>query len=301
MLLTVLDPALLVYRYADWRVREDHCLRRFAALTLHRRMIREYGQKLAMSDGFAAVIQQCFPWNSDCQGVPELRDLRQFFFHELGRAHYVRTLFSGKADIEPQRVVCQLVEGDDVVACWVKLVCSCVIEAAASDFQPQIGTWDTSDARATSGHVALTIVECDAGGTAIAYHVPLVWDRDTWASQLATQDWWPDLHRCVEFYFAASPDMRQYRGTRREPLKFECTAAFCKSADRHCREDQSIRRALIKALTKKVHGIQDSGLGDERFRKVRRFRVTGDFRVHYLDEDGVLVLLEFGHHDVGGA
>lgn len=301
MLLTALDPALLIYRYPDWRENEEHCLRRFAALALHRRMIRQYGQKLAMSDGFASVIQHDFPWTSDYRGIGELRDLRQFILEDLQRAHNVHTRFSGTAHIEPAGVVCQHADAADVVDCWKELLCGCVLEALSSEFQPQVATWDTHDVHECNGTLVLATAGGDGRGLTEQHRLPLVWDEDSWAEQLATLDWWPDLHRCVEFCFAANPDMRHHEAARARPLEFECTAAFSRSVDRFCQEEEFIRRSLIKALTKKVYGIQDTGLRDERFRSVRRFRVTRDFRVHYALENDVLVLLDFGHHATGGA
>ena len=65
MLLSLLDPDLLIYDYAHWHNREPHCFSRFEALTLHRRMIREYDQKMGLSNELAALIYENFPWRGN--------------------------------------------------------------------------------------------------------------------------------------------------------------------------------------------------------------------------------------------
>ena len=70
-----------------------------------------------------------------------------------------------------------------------------------------------------------------------------------------------------------------------------------KSLDELC--NSSTRKAFIKALSKKVYGIHDAGLKDESFKRVRRFRVTSFWRVHYRIVGGSIVLEEFGPHNMG--
>lgn len=301
MLLSAFDPALMIYQYADWRASEEHCLRRFSALALHRKMTREYGQKVAMSHGLASLILQYFPWSNGYRGISELRDLRHFILEELQKAHYLDPIAPSEADLQPSGIVCQCVDAPEVANSWRELLCACVDEALSGQFDPQIATWETDRLRESGGLLTLRITYADTGGTSQALRLPLVWDHQSWAAQLAAQDWLPDLHRSVELCFQANPDMRCYQGVREEPLRFECAPAFSRSVDRYCQEDDALRHSLITALTKKVYGIRDAGLGDEEFGNVRRFRVTRDFRVHYVKEDEVLVLLEFGHHSIGRA
>lgn len=296
MLLSALDPALFIYEYEDWQTREAHCFNRFAALTLHRGVIKEYGQKMAMSDTFAALIQQFFPWNS-YRNIGELRDLARFFYEDLQRAEYIGTEVAGEASLQPTGIVCQHVQVPEVVDAWKGLLRGCVDEAVLTEFDPQIATWETASLREYSDPMTLTFHDSEAGTQ--AYHLPLVWDDDSWAVQLVTQEWWPDLQRCVALHYRTNPGMRDYPGARAQPRPFECTDAFWKSVNRYCKDEQ-LRRSLIAALTKRAYGILDASLGDESFRDVRRFRVTDFWRVHYREEGDRLVLEEFGPHSIGG-
>lgn len=298
MLLSALDPALLVYEYEDWQARAPHCFSRFEALSLHRRVIREYGQKMAMSYAFAALIHQFFPWNS-YRSIGELRDLRRFFYEDLQKAEYIDTKVAGEASLQPTGIVYEYVESPEVIDAWKQLLCGCVDETVLTEFTPQIATWETPCLRQHSAVMILTIHDFEAETGSRVYHLPLVWDDDSWAIQLATQEWWPDLPRCVELYFRTNPGMRDYPGAGEQPIPFECTSAFLKSVDRLCRDVQ-LRRSFIKALTKRVCGILDASLGDEPFGEVRRFRVTDFWRVHYREEHDRLVLEEFGPHSIGG-
>lgn len=298
MLLSALDLALLIHDYEDWQAKAWHCFRRCEALTLHRRVLREYAQKIAMSNELASLIYQSFPWNGDFRSIGELRDLRQFILEELQKATYIDTQSAGEASLQPTRIVCQYVKNPKAVDAWKRLLCGCVDATVLSQFDPQIATWETPALCAHLGPITLTIrdseIEVDS-----AYRFPLVWDEDSWAKQLCTQEWWPDLRRCVELHFGANPAMRNYLGVREQPIPFECTDAFWKSVDL-LHEDAELRHRFIKALTKRVYGILDYSLRDEPFKEIRRFRVTDFWRVHYREEDGRLVLEEFGPHSIGG-
>ena len=298
MLLSALDPALLIHRYEDWQARAPHCFSRFEALTLHRRVIRQYGQKIAMSGTLAGLIYQFFPWNKNYRGISELRDFRQFILQELEKAHYIDTKGAAEVSLEPTGIVCKYVEALEVIDAWEELLCGCVDETVLNKFDPQIATWETVSLREHSGAMTLTIHDSEAGAGTQFHHLPLVWDDDSWAMQLATQEWWPDLQICVEFHFRTHPAMRAYPGVREQPIPFECTYAFWKSVDRFCK-DKHLRRRLIEALTKMVYGIYDAGLGVEWLGEICRFRVTDYWRVHCREEDDWLVLEEFGPHSMG--
>ncbi len=300
-MLSALDPALLIYDYEDWQARESHCFSRFEALTLHRGMIRQYGQKMAISSSFAGLVYQSFPWSEDYRGINELRDLRQFILEEIQRSEwvdYTGTKVTGEISLQPAGIVCKYVESPEVIDAWEELLCGCVDEVVLTEFDPQIATWETASLREHSGAMLLAIHDSEAE-VSTQYNLPLVWDDDSWAMQLVTQDWWPDLQRCVELHFKTSPGMRDYPGVRKQPIPFECADAFCKSVDRYCK-DKQLRRFLIEALAKRVYGILDASLHDEPLGDVRRFRVTRFWRVHYREEDDRLVLEEFGPHSIGG-
>jgi hypothetical protein len=299
MLLSALDPALLIHNYEDWQAKAWHCFRRCEALTLHRRVVREYDQKIAMSYEFAGLIYQSFPWNGDFRGISELRDLRQFILQELEKAIYIDTQAAREASLQPRGIVCQYVEDPEVVDAWKELLCGCVDATVLNEFDPQIATWETASLHEHSRTMILTIHDSDAETAPRVYSLPLVWDDDSWALQLVTQKWWPDLQRCVELHFRTNPGMRYYPKVREQPILFECTDAFRKSVERFCKDEQ-LRRSLIEALAKRVYGILDASLGDESLGEVRRFRVTDFWRVHYHEEDDRLVLEEFGPHSIGG-
>jgi hypothetical protein len=290
MLLSAIDPALLIYQYNDWLSRQPHCFKRFAALTLHRRMIREYGQKMAIS-----MLAQHFPWNENYRTIAELRDLRQFILEELQRAYYIDKELAGKADLKPAGITCLYVEKQEVVEAWIELLFSCVDEAILSEFDTQIATWEMEHLKEHSAALILMIHDIDTQ----IHELPIVWDEDSWIKQLATQDWWPDLRRCVELYFKSNSAMKDHPKVREQPLPFESTEAFGKSIDRYC-TDVHLRRSFIEALTKRVYGVLDASLGDEALGKIRRFRVTDFWRVHYRVKAGRIVLEEFGPHSIGG-
>ena len=297
MLLSAIDPALLIYEYEDWRARAPHCFNRFEALTLHRGVIRQYDQKMAMSDTFAGLVIQSFPWNENYRSISELRDFRRFILEDLQKVYYVDTEAAREVSLQPTGIVSQYVKVPEVTAAWEELLCGCVDEAVLAEFDPQIATWETASLREHSGPMTLTFHDSEAGTR--VYHLPLVWDDDSWAMQLVTQEWWPDLQRCVALHYRTNPGMRDFPGVRAQPRLFECTDAFWKSVNRYCKDGQ-LRRSLIAALTKKAYGILDASLGDEAFGEMRRFRVTYFWRVHYREEGDRLVLEEFGPHSIGG-
>ena len=250
-----------------------------------------------MSSTLIGLIYQFFPWNENYRGISELRDFRQFILEELQRAHYIDTEATFEVDLRPNGVVCEYVEAAEVVDAWKELLCNCVDEAILTEFDPQIATCETDSLREHS-EVILTIHDSEAEAGTQVYHLPLVWDDDSWAKQLVTQEWWPDLHRCVELHFSTNRAMRDYAGVREQPIPFEWTSAFWKSVERFCNAEH-LRRSLIEALTKRVYGILDASLHDEPFKDIRRFRVTDFWRVHYHEENGRLVLQEFGPHSIG--
>jgi hypothetical protein len=300
MLLAALDAALLVYSYDHWRSRVWHCLERCGALVQHYKVIREYGQGLAMSRDFAALVYESFPWNEDYRGIGELRDLRQFIIVELQKAYYVDGEVDGLASVEPDAALYHGVEDPIVVEVWKRLLCGCVDESVLEEFEPLVATWE-SESLEECTEVVLTI-DADGGGErgTEVYNLPLVWDRDGWVVHLATQEWWPDLHRCVELHHATNRGIQDHPEALDNPLSFGWSRGFSKSLLRFCTEGH-LRERLVEALTKRVYGVLDGSLGDEPFGGMRRFRVTDFWRVHYRQEEGRLILQEFGPHDIGGA
>lgn len=297
MLLSALEPALLIYRYEDWRRRDRHCLSRFEALTLHRGINRKYGQKIAMSDMYAAEVCQSFPWKQDCRGIDQLRDLRQLVIEELQRAHYLDATTARSISVWPPGVVCEHVDDADAEEAFTRLLSACLEEAAAPGIDAQVATWERDSVCSGTGSLRCTIAQSEQGGDSRDEYVPLVWDHISWALQLNTQKWWPDLQRCVELFFLTDPAMRAHPAVRDRSMTFECSPRFWQSVNDYCRDEQ-LRRLLTKAVAKTVYGLRDAALCDEAFGQMRRFRVTDFWRVHYREQDDHLVLEEFGRHDM---
>ena len=101
MLISALDPSLLIYQEEHWRNREAHCFDRVRALTLHRRIIRNHSQGIAMSNRLVSIVYQSFPWADNFKQFSELRDLRQFILDDLTRAHYISASEFGEVSLEP--------------------------------------------------------------------------------------------------------------------------------------------------------------------------------------------------------
>jgi hypothetical protein len=249
---------------------------------------------IALSNTLAGLIYQ-----KNHRIISESRDFRQFILEELQRAYYIDTEIAGEVNLQPPGIICEHVETPEVIEAWKDLLGGCVDRVVSAQFDPQIATWETDALREHSGAMVLTIHHSEAESGPQVYHLPLVWDDDSWATQLATQEWWPDLHRCVELHFRTHPAMRDFPGVREQPIPFEDTRAFQKSVDQYGKDEQ-LRRSLVEALTKRVYGILDASLGDEPLGRVRRFRVTRFWRVHYREEEGRIILEEFGPHSIGG-
>ena len=295
VLLSALDPALLVYQRQHWQTGQQHFVSRIRALALHRATIRKHNQLIAMSNNVRALVYQCFPWNHEYKTIGELRDLRQFVLEELIRVHDVTE--TKKADcvsLQPRNLTCRYVENVSVLAAWKDLLCACVEEAANSKFDVQVATWETPVLLENSQSL---VVSVSSNAVAEDHNLPLVWDENSWAKQLYREDSWPDLQRCVEYYFSADFEMQRYPRVTVNPIPFEWTDSFWKSVEDLCQPQ--MRRLLVKAIAKRVYGILDSSLGDERLGPIRRFRVTRFWRVHYRQLTNRIVLEEFGEHDMG--
>lgn len=296
MLLSAIDPALLFYKPEDWQSRKSHCFDRFVALVLHFRVTREYGQEIAVSRDLEGLIYKFFPWNADFRNIGELRDLRTFILNDMQRVEHIDTREARDVGIRPAGILCKYVEAQEIIDAWGKLLCGCVYRTDAGT-RLQIGTWETPTVQRCNSvnlMVCSSEVEKDA-----QYNIPLVWDDDSWAVQLVREDWWPDLQRCVELEFKTNAGIKQYNKAREQPFPFKCSKTFMDSLNRFC-NTRDLQRSLVEAVTKRVYGILNAGLGDEQIGNIRRFRVTDFWRVHYRIEDGHIVLLEFGPHDMGG-
>ena len=287
MLHSAIDPALLVYDEEHWRTEQKHFFDRLGVLTLHRRFLRKHGQRTVTSYELVSILSQSFPWKTR---VSELQDLRQFILEDWTRAEYLESGRPGSIILEPDDLTCRFVDDPAVLDAWKKLLLSCANEQQSSEFDAQVATWNVDDSLNQAQSLTIT-VESES------HRLPLVWNEEGWAKQLASQDAWPNLHNCVLLYFTPNPSMRNYVGVRDQPIPFQCTDSFQKSI-----EDigqKQLQQALVKAIAKRVYGVLDAGLHDEPFGEMRRFKVTDFWRVNYRDFGDSLLLEEFGPHDIG--
>lgn len=294
MLMTVVEPDLLVYKEEDWRSQRQHCFIRFQSLMFHRAMIRKSGQQIAITDDYSGAVHQHFPYNASGRRVKELQDLRMFIFDDLTKAYQIDVSGTSSAKVQADGKVCTYVNEADVLVAWNALLWGCVKEEITFDHQTQVATWKEP---AESGEVPSISVEFIGGEGHQVYRVPLVWDSASWNRRLASIDAWPDLRICVERFFQSDIGLKNHPQARRNPIPFECTDNFWKSVETYCQVN--MRPVLIRAVTKKVYGIWDASLGDESVGRIRRFRVTKFWRVHYRDEGDRIILDQFGEHDMG--
>ena len=293
MFLSALDPALLIYELEDWVGNEAHCLSRLDALRMHRKMLREHEQPIVTTDDLDAILYGTFPLNPQYKNIAELYDVRRFIFEDLQRAHRVSPQLEKLVTLQPEGITCTHLVTPTVDKVWEALLLGCVAEAIQTSDTVQIITWKED----ASGQLPETMTLTVTGESETAtYLLPVVWDADSWLTQLAPLDAWPDFQRCVELCFLADPGMRSFERVRERPLPFEWTDRFEKSVGALCQPP--LRTALLKALTKTVYGISDTGLHDEPYGDVRRIRVTRAWRIHYQDFGDKIVFDEFGPHDL---
>ena len=262
MLPSAIDPALLIYKEEHWRTQQKHFFDRLGALTLHRDFLRKYGQEIVTSDALSSILYQSFPWNAK---INELQDLRQLLFEDWAKAKRLEPKSSGSVALEPDDLTCKFVNDPTALGTWKELLTCCVNEQETPEFDVQVATWEEDDSLDQVQWLTIT-VESERN------YLPLVWDKESWGKQLASQDAWPNLHNCVELYFLSNPAMRNYVGVRENAMPFEYSPAFLGTVESI--RDKHLQQALIKALAKRVYGVLDKGLGDEPFRDIRRFRDT---------------------------
>ena len=142
MLLSAIDPALLMYQQEHWQTRQPHFYSRIKALALHRDIVRKYNQQFAISYDIAALLQQYFPWNDKTIG--ELRDLRQFMLEEIGKARFItKTRGADEIALQPSNLTCEHIDVVTVIDAWKELLCACVEGETNSEFDVQVATWET--------------------------------------------------------------------------------------------------------------------------------------------------------------
>lgn len=299
MLLNIFDPALLVYRYQDLANQLHHCFTRLEALTLHRQMIRQWGLQTAMSQALISLL-----WQHFAQSTPhgnQLHDLRDFMFQDMQRATIIDVQDqTPQPTLSPPSILCGCVQDNNVVQAWLGLVSACLNNPPHTNCSPQIPTWRSHEVTHWPQVITVIVANSDAPSPSQPSPIPLVWDEDSWFSQLAAISWWPDLEKCVQVHMKTNQAIRTHPCCTDSPLPFTCEPPFLDSLARYCSSKQ-LQRQLVKALTKLVYGVHDAGLGLERMQQQKlRFRVSDFWRVHGRDQNGQLILDMFGPHDIDG-
>lgn len=111
-------------------------------------------------------------------------------------------------------------------------------------------------------------------------------------------DYWPDLKRCVEYYYEAYPEMHQYHGKAVKPIEFLYYGKFIKSLNKYCKTI-ALKTQFIDALTKIVYRIPSGGLCDKPIRErtdLWHFYVSNSWRVFYRKKKDLLILEEICPH-----
>ena len=295
MLLSIIDPDLLVYERKHWESDFQQFIERLNTLILHRRFIRAHHQNIAITFELAAIVYEVFPWSSSYRDFPELRDLRLFMTQDLNRVQYVDSVPSQQVSPSPDGLTCRYVASSSILNAWRSLLGGCAKEQANSEKDFVVATWIALGNTIDTPFLDVTL----SGDIESETHSFLVaWDEGSWANCLASQSPWPDLKECVDLYYLTQPAIRNLPGVKDTPTDFICTDDFWKSVERFCKPN--MRQALIKAIAKKVYGVLDAGLHDEPLSGgIRRLRVTEFWRIHYTYNQSVIVFQEFGEHNMG--
>ena len=287
---TAIDPSLLIYEPASGGKSFENWDTRIEALVFHKRMIRAFSHRVVMTDELVAKLWRVFPWAPEYKSIAEFRDLRQFLSDLAQRQQSIWSVGSDSLVIEPAGVTCEGLEDEEVRTLWLDLLGSCWL----GDVDIQVATYIGSSTQKAPEAISVAFAGEPSLGECT---IPLVWNEESWFRQVSSLDHWPDLGNCVAVCFRRHTSLHEYAGYRKDPMPFKCTAKFDKSIERIT--DPKLRLAVVEAVMKKVHGVLDSGLSDEKFGNARRLRVSLFWRINYDVADGTLVFDEFGEHDIG--
>lgn len=293
MLLTALDPDVMFFDNDDCRLGSRCFDERLTALFLHRDCVAAFDLRIAVSDEYLGQL-----WAAPTE-KQKPRDLMMFYYDFLSRYQRVVTpVPTEAATIDPGHAVCHYYRDGAISAAFERLLGCCAAVTANEGLGFQIGTWP-SQVIAQDGMESVVIAVASDGEPVRQATAHLVWSESRWAAQLNRIDWWwPDLQKLVDLHYRTDPGLQAVEGQYEEPLSFSWTDGFRASLEEFCR-DPALRRSLVEATTKLVHGILDAALGDEQIRDFRRFRVTRFWRVHYRRLGDEIVLDQFGPHDRG--
>jgi len=305
MYLSVIDPDLLVYDPQDFEFEASKtgitsAVTRMDALSLHRKMIREYDFRIAITQAFFGAIMEKFPWN--VKDDYNFRDFKNFILQDLSRrTYYVDPVEFKELVITPSGVVCNCVECASTINTWEQLLIGCAENVKSNSFKSNVATWDNPNA-GCSQEDSITIEYSDDQKAHIVYIFPTVNNENNWYRYLAGLDWWPDLRICVRLFWKTELYYNVHQNVYDKPISFECSTRFLSRLEQLC-TDNAIRERLIHQLTKLLYGIRDEGLGHEPIKGRTghyRFRISGSMRVHYFKSRGCIILDNIGPHDLDG-
>jgi hypothetical protein len=289
--LAIFDADLLVYE----NTYSEDIEARLAVLEGHINYINAHEAKsrISLSEELEAMIYEGIPWSSS-------KDLSNRLSILFQRISFIppksMTVPFEDVTFRPEQAVCTKVKDSQILKEWKRLLGRCVIQAEREVSRCLVATWRKQGEADQELSVKVT------GSERVEGVLPLVFDEHGWNSQYHFMEWWPDLHKCVRCCFETDNAMRKYRARLRNPLSFDTVPSFERDIKHYCTQEAR-QRALVVSLTKKVHGIKDRGLKDERVKgskNLRRLTVIkeeGGYRLHYMPSDGKITLVNFSDHD----
>jgi hypothetical protein len=282
----VLDAAIVSYDEGGFAALDVETLDKLQSLVTHRGMLSDFEIPLLVTPEFIARLMEAFPWSTS-QLHPETRDCFRFLTEDLARARYLDPIVPA-----PPAGNWEFCHGvaPDLEEAWRSLLGAAAENCELSSGRCLVGSWGDACAEGETSLVVGDVIRTYSCASS----------RDEWYPWLSDIDWWPDVQRWVRIVFGADDSLRHHEMARDEPMAFVLEDGFIEAVETHQAHVQH-RDALIRALTKRVYGILDHGLGDEQFQHHRRMRVTAYWRIHYRVDSGTIVFEEYGPHSMGGA
>ena len=304
-LLSVLDPALLIYSFEEWQKDNDKCLTLINSLGKHREIFFQFNFRLATTYEFTAILWNLFPNNRPYKSIPMFREVQNVLYQDLQRAKIVKEMSYTMIDFNPPDIVCKNIDNTNIISTWNRLLIGCLNEDYDSLF---IATY--KNGIETSCPDAISIKYQATGRNAIDEEVvPLVFDEKTWAKHIVVQEWWPEFkhddehwQNLVKTFYNSNEDIQNLNSVSKKPFSFTCIKDFWKCADGICRTKKE-KIALIETITYKTFKILSDKIQDEKIKGTKntfRMRLSKKFRIHYEPTDDGILLTECGPHGIGG-
>jgi len=283
----VIDPSLLVFRFPNWRDGSDDWDERRDALVQHVSVLRRFQVPCIATVDFLNVVLSRQPWAESIDRMPELRDLRLFVTGELAKANFIEPRDLGPLSVSPVDSMCRHVEGDmELIRSWHELL------SAVLDEPIVLALWPSS---ACAGSCLIHVEAPEAG---VSRTVPGVSDEESWAATIPSfVDYWPDLERLVDLECMATPALRTARMV--STMRLRLLDGFLDSVI-GAGVDAATRGALVRVVAKRLCGVVDAGMGNEKVGAFWRMRASDYWRIHYELDGDELVLRRFGPHRLEG-